>query len=469
MSHSCFERLNPFSSLLFSLISHEFQGIMTYRDLRNFTEMMRSLGYQRLISFDSFRKPNFPLVAEILVWIIKRFDPESLMDADISSEGERVAFIRAAAEFLAVKARVKLNTKWLYQADNCAVKELLKPTLILYNAQRSNVDIVKPPTEKDASYTHAVQFEAKINDLKRAKDLSSKITTHGATLYQLLGLEPKLKELRIPGAMRSPDTSDAENAMREALKSMRAEITRVQDLTKEAEVTASSLEVKVERKKQDLERGRKRLDALKKVRPAFIEEFKKLEGELQSLFAEYLYRHRSMAYLYQQEQELAATEAEQLEQAKLATRKLIEQMQKDSQGWDPLSHDSVGNEEEDVSEGKGESKVVDRGALRGSSRKSRLGPTRGSSRSSKIAGSRNFGLTEEKIEDDGEEILDVEEDDRSESALETYSSELHLDGGGDISDLDSIEDDGLEEELISRSKSQQQHVKKGSSTNDDEF
>ncbi|XP_071451306.1 clusterin-associated protein 1 [Hetaerina americana] len=440
---------------------------MTYRDLRNFTEMMRSLGYQRLISFDSFRKPNFPLVAEILVWLIKRFDPESLLEKDINSEAQRVAFIRAAAEFLAVKARVKLNTKWLYQADNYAVKELLKPTLVLYNAQKNNINIVKPPKEKDASYTHAVQFEAKINDVKKAKDLSSKITSHGAALYELLGLEPKLKELRIPGATRSPDTTDAEKALREALKSMKTEITRVEEMTKEALITSASLESKVERKKQDLERGRKRLDALKKVRPAFLEEFQKLEGELQSLYAEYLYRHRSLAYLLQQEEESAAAETEHLEQTRVATRKLIEQMQKDSQGWDPLSLDTVGNEDDDVSEMKMENKV--RSGVKGSSRKSRMSTGRGASRSSKISGSRNFGLTGEKIEDDDEEILDVEEDDRSESALESYSSELHLDGGGDISDLDSIGDDDLEEELISLTKTQQQHTKIRSSANDDEF
>jgi len=33
----------------------------------DFTEMMRALGYHRLISME-----NFPLVAEVLTWLIKR-------------------------------------------------------------------------------------------------------------------------------------------------------------------------------------------------------------------------------------------------------------------------------------------------------------------------------------------------------------------------------------------------------------
>ena len=46
---------------------------MSYRDLRNFTEMMRYLGYPRLISMENFRTPNFDLVAEIMLWLVQRY------------------------------------------------------------------------------------------------------------------------------------------------------------------------------------------------------------------------------------------------------------------------------------------------------------------------------------------------------------------------------------------------------------
>lgn len=38
----------------------------------DFTEMMRALGYPRLISMENFRNPNFPLVAEVMRWLVKR-------------------------------------------------------------------------------------------------------------------------------------------------------------------------------------------------------------------------------------------------------------------------------------------------------------------------------------------------------------------------------------------------------------
>uniref|UniRef100_A0A8D0FB67 Clusterin-associated protein 1 n=1 Tax=Strix occidentalis caurina TaxID=311401 RepID=A0A8D0FB67_STROC len=48
---------------------------MSFRDLRNFTEMMRALGYPRLISMENFQTPNFMLVSEVLLWLVKRLHP----------------------------------------------------------------------------------------------------------------------------------------------------------------------------------------------------------------------------------------------------------------------------------------------------------------------------------------------------------------------------------------------------------
>ncbi len=37
-----------------------------------FTEIMRALGYPRLISMENFRLPNFELVADCLYWLVQR-------------------------------------------------------------------------------------------------------------------------------------------------------------------------------------------------------------------------------------------------------------------------------------------------------------------------------------------------------------------------------------------------------------
>lgn len=62
---------------------------MSYRDLRSLTEMMRALGYPRLISLENFRQPNFQLVGEMLHWLVKRFEPTSDLPSDIDTEQVR--------------------------------------------------------------------------------------------------------------------------------------------------------------------------------------------------------------------------------------------------------------------------------------------------------------------------------------------------------------------------------------------
>ncbi|KNE66317.1 hypothetical protein AMAG_10541 [Allomyces macrogynus ATCC 38327] len=109
---------------------------MSFRDVRALTERMRFLGYPKLISVEAFRQPNFELVAELLVWLVKSYDPQADISVDISTEPERVNLVKSVAQFLASKAQLKLNLRKLYAGDGTAVKELLKLTDLFMAAQR---------------------------------------------------------------------------------------------------------------------------------------------------------------------------------------------------------------------------------------------------------------------------------------------------------------------------------------------
>ncbi len=56
----------------------------------------------------------------------------------------------------------------------------------------------------------------------------------------------------------------------------------------------TAVNAKLERKTADLERSKQRLDALQKIRPAFLEEFERLEGELKGLYEQYFIRVRCL-------------------------------------------------------------------------------------------------------------------------------------------------------------------------------
>ena len=74
---------------------------MSFRELRNFCEIMRGLGFPRLISMENFRRPNFELVAEILYinlnyryWLAHRYDPSANLSDNIDEEKNRVEYIK---------------------------------------------------------------------------------------------------------------------------------------------------------------------------------------------------------------------------------------------------------------------------------------------------------------------------------------------------------------------------------------
>jgi clusterin-associated protein 1 len=71
---------------------------MSYRELRNFCEIMRSLGFPRIISMENFRTPNFKLVAEVMYWLVKRFDPNYDIPDLIEEERDRVEFVRSCCQ-----------------------------------------------------------------------------------------------------------------------------------------------------------------------------------------------------------------------------------------------------------------------------------------------------------------------------------------------------------------------------------
>jgi clusterin-associated protein 1 len=71
-------------------------------------------------------------VADILYWLAQKYDPQSDISDDINEEKDRVEFMRSIVNLFAVKARIKLNPKKLYQADAEAVSEILKIASVLY-------------------------------------------------------------------------------------------------------------------------------------------------------------------------------------------------------------------------------------------------------------------------------------------------------------------------------------------------
>jgi clusterin-associated protein 1 len=287
---------------------------MSYKDLKNFCEMSRVLGYNRLISVENFRQPNFPLLSELLKWLVKRYDPHSDLPTDTDTESDRIIFIKSVAQFFATKANIKLNTKKLYQADSFVVKELLKMTNILYTALKLN-DMDNSENSLNSNMSFSFDISSQIGDLRRARELASEITTKGSSIYDLLGREVDLRDMRTYTINRNLELSDVEKGIRDAIKACQREGEKTAQMLDNIHADEKNLDDKIEKKRADLERNLKRLRTLKDVRPAFMDEYESLEKELEKLYEDYLIKFRIQSYLEQQLDEYNHNEQEKFEES----------------------------------------------------------------------------------------------------------------------------------------------------------
>mmetsp|Transcript_26269 Transcript_26269/g.68282 ORF Transcript_26269/g.68282 Transcript_26269/m.68282 type:complete len:411 (+) Transcript_26269:154-1386(+) len=274
---------------------------MSYRELRNFAEMMRALGYQRLVSVENFRSPNFPLVASTLYWMVQRYDPDIVMSDNIETEEARVHFLTKTAEALLNKANIKLNTKNLYMADGHAVRELLKVAKTLYAANEAQ-EAYKAGEE----LPDVPSLGTKSKDIRVARQLAADITDRGARLHDLLGHENDVKQDR-QAALRFLDTissnldggehAHVRRSVDALVERCKEDIESAKKACDEYAADERALDAKIKKKKNELERHEKRLSSLQNVRPAFMDEYEKLEGELQKQYSVYLERFRNLDYL----------------------------------------------------------------------------------------------------------------------------------------------------------------------------
>ena len=298
---------------------------MSFREMRQFREMMTTLGYPQMISMESFRQPNFSLLAEMLKWLVLRYEPSAILPFDTDTEQDRLIFIKSVVQYLAERASIKMNPRRLYGADGYAVKELLKIASLLYKALRSNFS--KEETDSEVQQ----DFSLKLSDLKSCRQLANEITSKGAVLYDLLGQELELREQRKLALASAFDLSDIEQSVHEAIRSSEEEISEMLSKLENAASDDSNLQGKIEKKQSELERSEKRLKSLQSVRPAYMDEFERLETELKQQYDMYVEKFRNMTYLEQQWEEWNRAEQEKLEESQNSLRQMQQQIRVEEQ------------------------------------------------------------------------------------------------------------------------------------------
>ena len=273
---------------------------MSYRELRNFCEIMRSLNYPRTVSMENFRVSNFKLTAEIIFWLIKRFSPKYKISDNIEDEKARVDFIMTACKFFYTNLKVQLNPKKLYAADGHAVQELLKVAQILYDAKKT------VESEKDFSYGQELDISSKKNDLNQMKNISGEIVDLGLNLLDLLDKEKGLKQSRddaiayLDSISKDYDSSKGEEIEKKIMGILSGQEEALEQLdvhVNELKQKENELNQELQVKKVELERAEKRLESLQHASPSHQNELMQYENDLAIIYKMYVEKIRNQAYL----------------------------------------------------------------------------------------------------------------------------------------------------------------------------
>jgi len=89
---------------------------------------------------------------------------------------------------------------------------------------------------------------------------------------------------------------------------MKAEEVKLNSSIDSCKGTINSLNMKITKKRLELERNEQRLEAMSKVRPPHMEEFEKIQGEFDKLYPEYVTRFRILCHLQHKMNEMSKSE-----------------------------------------------------------------------------------------------------------------------------------------------------------------
>ncbi|CAB3409184.1 unnamed protein product [Caenorhabditis bovis] len=315
---------------------------MSYRELRNLCEMTRTLRYPRLLSIENFRTPNFQLVAELLEWIVKKFEPEASLNAqNIETEQDRVMFIKQAALLMLQNSRLKMNTKKLYMADGHAVKELLPALKVLYDARRHE-DQTSESLQTAWAQTKQ-KLMSKLQEIRVTRQLSSQLPETGAALSDYLEKQARFARERDRAASRAIPLAEAEKTLQLAINAIIEEADQLQTRLSNVASDEAELDEKIERKEREYEQMQKRFAKLQAFRPQYMDEYERYEEKLRQLYEVYVLNFRNLAYLQKVNDDLAKNERNRQEENEKAMRLAVEKMRLEQE-----KNNNIGLTDDDV-------------------------------------------------------------------------------------------------------------------------
>lgn len=300
---------------------------------------------------------------------------------------------------------------------------MLKVASMLNKAMMvSNVD------DDDVDTTMDFNLDSKLSNLRAARSLANEITETGAKLYDSLGKENELREARakalefLDSISKNLDSNTEqeyiEKCIRDLMGNQDEQITQMEEMVQKLKQSEGQLESKIERRGAELERAKKRLQGISSVRPEHLDEYEKLEQELEKFYSVYVDKFKNLDYLENQLDVHNVRELEKKDDSESALKKIQAKFQQE--------------EYQTINEGTGGAEVNAMGSTRTGFNKGGgfnvQGKLDDDDDSEEGEGEDVEGISDDDEEDDGEALM--------------VGSDEDVEGIEDDEDDEEIEEDG---------------------------
>lgn len=125
------------------------------------------------------------------------------------------------------------------------------------------------------------------------------------------------------------EISHIEREVAQAIEQLRGRVKTMRGNLEGYRSDETNLLAKIEKKKLELDRAEKRLKSLNTVRPAYMDEYERVEAELIGVYEQYTERFRNVAFLEQQLDELNREEQGRYEETESNLKRMQNQMRED--------------------------------------------------------------------------------------------------------------------------------------------
>lgn len=294
--------------------------MINYQEAQEVCKILAALnfdGQRTHVMPETFLRPNFAIVCEILKWFAKILDPsiadrepilnipsESMCSSEVP-DASRVAFLVTLGKRFRTLLGVYLNLVSLYRADMTCCPELLKLARPIYKATKLAVE-EKTNLNKDPNW-FSKEFERKRQLLKETldyvrqennlKNLSIKVSQLASEVEVLLNNEDKFNEERLKVIDRGLELDKIANILRNSYEGIVDKTKELIMTNDELEKDLVGLDEKLAGKEAEISEAKSKLNELLVQSPTYASQYEKLRKDYDSVYYEYVSSYRNLVYL----------------------------------------------------------------------------------------------------------------------------------------------------------------------------